>query len=287
MDEDQTKEPINSELVVEASPDASTDDNAQPDTTAPTKQPQKNKKPLIIILVILLLAALGAVVYLLLSQPKPDNSQTQTDTSEPEEPEEEEEAVETTIEDQATISALFEKLLVLHVPRSKSYLDYANNYVEGKQFEFRAAYTPTENIYPDASELENKDRLYIITSYLKDHDGFEPIANFNVPSDFIATTFADYCKNAASDPACSNNSASAISEEKVAETFREFFGVTPTFENPTSICGGSMYNAEYHIFHDTVGGCGGVDNLNHQLYITKYTKKGKLAYIYASLDSVY
>ncbi len=244
-------------------------------------KPQKSNKPLIAIAAILLTAIIGGAVWFL-TRPQPNSkgeSSVETDTPEPDE--------ETAISDQDTTFSLFAKLLALHMPRSKSYLEYAENYTEGKSFEFRGAYTPNEHLYPDASELTNQDKLYIVTSYLKDHDEFEPITNFNVPSNYLATRFADYCsQNSIDSMWCADNAGSAVSEEKVAETYRKFFGTTPTFENPTAICGGSIYDSEYHIFHDSISACGGIDLLNHQLYVSKYTEQGKLAYIYVSLGTI-
>ena len=249
---------------------------------------KKSQKPIIIALVVVLVLALGVIAYLLFfNQQSPDQPPASPTTPDTPETTVEEPVEEVAIEDQTVTTALFAKLLALHIPKSKSYLNYAQNYKEGQTFEFRGGYTTNEHIYPDASELTNQDKLYIVTSYLKDHDGFELISNFDVPSNYFAAKFPTYCDNANMDQICTNNQGYAVSEEKVAETYQSFFGTTPTFENPTPICGGAAYDSEYHIFHDTVGGCGGVDPINHQLYVSKYTTKGDLAYIYASLDTIY
>lgn len=255
---------------------------------APPEPSQKSvvNKPLVIVLVIILVALLGALAYFLFFQNNSGQVPENTDTGQVEE-EEEEEVPETTIDVSSdTISPLFKLLLILHQPSLLTDGPRTIGYSLNQYFTFYSSYNVSEHLYPDASELTFNDKLSIVTRYASSYA--KPVTEFNVPSDFYASKYPEYCADTATDPLCSNNEGNAISEEDVAAVYYEIFGEKPDhFESPTSFCGSRAYDSTYHFFYSTIAGCGGVDPLYHQVYIEKYTATDKKAYVYIRTASIY
>ncbi len=188
--------------------------------------------------------------------------------------------------DGETATALFGKLFALHIPTTQDDYKTYGGLEKNTSFDFRGAYNVNELLYPDASEFDNKAKLSIITRQLYNSNKFEDISKFNVPNDYFKEKFPEYCEGTAIDEMCSNNKGLAISEETVSNYYKKLFGEKPTFENPTSLCGAPAYDSEYHLFYETIQACGGVDVINHQLYVTKYSQKDNEAYVYIALNTI-
>ena len=252
---------------------------------------KKSKKGLIIgCLLVLLLAAAGGLAaywYFVLKPATTSAPQASQETS-PAETAPASAAEETEITDPTIISNLFNRILTIHYPGVDGYLssikESGTSYEQNRAFNFATSYSVSGKLY--AKGLENKDRLSVVTRYLRAKGEFEPIKNFDIPSDFYATKYAEYCKTSTIDPLCTGESGSAISAEKVLATYREFFADEPSLEAPTAICGAPGYDETYKIFFENIAGCGGVDLINHQIYIWKYSEDDEKAYVYASVNTI-
>ena len=247
-------------------------------------KPQKSNKPLIAIVAIILVALIGVGAWAVLSnkqsEPIPRGEPT------PEAPVDEPEEEETEITDEAIISSLFEKLLILHQPNVNNYLSYAgDNYVKNQRLSFGSVYTVSGDLYTDG--LTENDKFFIITQYMSDNGDAKLASELSVPSDFYASKFANYCATTPEDTMCSKNEGKAISEEAIAEVYEKIFGEAPaTFEQPTGICGAYAYDSAYHIYYDGIHGCGGADGPEHQVYIDRYTESESYAYAYLRVATI-
>lgn len=283
------------DIVAQAEAEAPAEATAAPSTDSAKP---KSKRPFVALLAILLLAIIGVCAYFLFFQSKPANNQntgdnqtsgqTEGKTEDGTSSDTDSEASETAIEDQAAISALFEKLLILHHPGLKNYLSYAGDtYAENQYFSFSDRYAVTEKLYTD--NLTNSDKLYIATQYMLDQEQLKPASDYGVPSNFYALKNADYCSKNAIDVVCgANDWMKAASEDEVAVAYANIFGEKPaSFENSASVCGTLAYDSEYHIYYTDMAGCGGYDGPPHQIYIEKYSKDGTSAYVYLRVATIF
>ena len=262
----------------------------------------KKKSPalmIILIIVVLLLLTVGGIFLFapdLISNlfsgstfPTPQISQSTTEEKETEtidtetktEPEEEEE--ETEIADEAVKTALFNKLYDLHNPLTAQD-EYSKFYPleAGAYFGFKTSYQVSENFYP-TSTLTNSDKLYIVTSLIKRDKKTTSLSSLGVKSDIYEKY--EFCSQ---EPQyCNPDNNVGVAAEDVEKLYKEIFGGTPTNEDPTGICGRLIYSKKYNVyFSEPVGGCGGVDLINHQAYVYSYTQKGNNAYLNLAVNTI-
>ena len=270
-------------------------DPAQP---LPSTEPKKKKSkflPLLVIILLLLLGACGACYYIIVYRPdlNPFKSHApapaKLEPSEPEETEEEETAVETEITDEATKSALFEKLFAIHIPRTIKQFKSDETFkpyelIDNAYFVFSPGYNVTKKYY--SGDLTEADKLYTITHGLHMQKKLKTLSELGLPEDFYEKLYPDLAQK--TDLKEAYKYGAGIEQSVVEDLYKNLFGTLPKHQETTpEICGHLVYNAEYEIYHtEAVSGCGGMPTYQH-LYVIGYKQKGKKGYIDVAITEEY
>lgn len=259
-------------------------DPAQP---LPSTEPKKKKSkflPLLVIILLLLLGACGACYYIIVYRPdlnpfrKPAPTPAKLEPSEPEETEEEVEAEEVAITDEATKSALFEKLLTLHAVTDNQIASNPN-YKFGETFIYYLMGNPIDKFYSmTATDSDKIDQTIAslkstASKSLQELGVPEDIYNSQVPEDQI-----DYLKDF-------YTYGTGIEASIVAEAYKKMYGKEIKHQSSKIKCFGLLYSEEYNLYYTQPGGCGGVSPVQ-TLFVSSYSKKGNKYYVDVAISDM-